>query len=303
MTDHEAGGPGAGSALSGREAEELARRHGMQPVGRRPGFLEYLGDIWRHRHLMWALAKGDFVATHQDNYLGLLWSVLNPIMLGVSYYLIFGLLIGTRGGVDNFVSFLTIGLFTFIPLASAMTSGGKSLVGKMGMIRSLTFPRVLLPVTVVLSEFLATVPAYLVLVLIAILSGETPDLSWLLFPLALLVVMAVGLGLAMIFARVVHAVRDATNVIPLMVRLLRYVSGVFFSVEAALARFDDPPTWIALALQYQPVAILLTLVRETLMDQYAVQWQTWAVSVMWAVLFVTVGLVVFWRGEGSYGRA
>jgi teichoic acid transport system permease protein len=88
-----------------------------------------------------------------------------------------------------------------------------------------------------------------------------------------------------------------------MVRLLRYVSGVFFSVEAALARFDDPPAWIALVLQYQPVAVLLTLVRETLMDQYAVQWQTWAVSVGWALVFVTVGLVVFWRGEGSYGRA
>lgn len=299
------GGPGRppSPSLTPEEAEELAAQHGLSLVGQRPGLLAYVRDVWRHRHLMWALAKGDFVASHQDNYLGLLWSVINPLLLGVAYYLIFGLLIGTRGEVVNFVSFLTIGLFTYIPLAAAMTSGSKSLRGKIGMIRSLTFPRVLLPITVVLSEFVTALPAFVILVLIALVSGEVPTVEWLLFPVALVVVLVASLGLGMLFARVVHAVRDAANLTPLLVRMLRYVSGVFFSIPDALARYDDPQQWIALVLTYQPIAVMLTLVREPLMQEYAVRWDTWAVACGWAVLLFVSGFVVFWRGEGTYGRA
>lgn len=288
--------------LPAAEAEALAERHGLDQVGRRPGLFAYIADVWRHRHLMWTLARGEFVAQHQDNYLGLIWAVLNPILLAVAYYLIFGILIGTRGGIDNFVAFLTIGLFTFIPLSVALVAGSKSLLSKMSMMRSLTFPRVILPITVVLAEFVATLPAFVILVLI-VLIREPPSLTWLLYPFALLIVMGMGLGIAMIGARLVHAVRDAANLMPLMTRLLRYVSGIFFSVDHAVARFNDPPEWIVLALQNQPVAIALTLVRETLMQEYPLRWETWAIAGGWAVLFIVVGFVTFWRGEGSYGRA
>lgn len=274
----------------------------MVLVGRRPALGGYLLEVWRRRHLAWALAKGDFIAGHQDNYLGMLWSIINPLLLGASYYLIFGLLIGTRGGIENFVSFLTIGLFVFIPISAAMTSGGKSVLGKTGMIRSLQFPRIMLPVTVMISEFLGALPAFMTLLVIAVLSGEQPSLKWLLFPVALLVVFLTCLGIAMLCARFVDVVRDAANLLPLLVRLLRYVSGVFFSIREALARFDDPPTWIALALEYQPVAVMLTMVRETIMGEYSLSWQTWTVCGGWMVFFLVAGVVVFWRGEGSYGR-
>ncbi len=289
-------------SLDAAQAEKLAHRHGMSLVGQRPHLGAYLREVWHRRHFVWALSKGDFVAGHQDNYLGLLWSIINPLLLGASYYLIFGLLIGTRGGIENFVSFLTIGLFVFIPISSAMTSGGKSVLGKTGMIRSLRFPRIILPITVMISEFLSAMPAFLTLIVIAVISGEQVTVKWLLFPVALLIVLVTCMGIAMICARAVDMVRDAANLLPLIVRLLRYVSGVFFSVPDALARFDDPPTWIALALQYQPVAVMLTMVRETIMGEYSLQWETWAVSGAWTVLFVVLGVVVFWRGEGTYGR-
>lgn len=293
---------GALPTLTPQEAEALAAQHGLELVGQRPSFGAYLRDVWRHRHLMIAMAKGDFVAKHQDNYLGLLWSVINPILLGVSYFLIFGLLIGTRAGIDNFISFLTIGLFTFIPIAAAMTSGGKSVLGKTGMIRSLKFPRVLLPITVMLSEFLAALPAFIILLLIALVSKETPSAKWLLFPVALFIVLVTGMGIAMLCARLVHVARDANNLIPLLVRLLRYVSGVFFSIEDKLGAHDNVPVWLSVSLEYQPVAVLIKLVRETIRQESPLDQATWLVAAGWAVFFLVSGFVVFWRGEGTYGR-
>ena len=288
-------------AMSEEEAQALADRYGMRLVGRRPGLSAYIKDVWRHRHLMWTLAKGDFVATHQDNYLGLLWSVINPILLGAAYYVIFGILIGTRGGVDNFVSFLTIGLFTFIPISVAMTAGSKSLLTKSGMMRSLNFPRALLPITRVLSEFVTNLPAFLVLIPIALISKEPVTLEWLLYPVALMVVMVMGLGIALILAPLIHAVRDLFNLVPLVVRLLRYTSGIFFVLDYRLDQLNAPD-WAAAVLQYQPVAASLQLVRETLMEEYAVDTQTWLIAGSWALGLFLVGFVVFWRGEGTYGR-
>lgn len=248
------------------------------------------------------MAKGEFRARHQDNYLGLVWAVLTPILLGVAYYLIFGVLIGIRGDLENFVSFLTIGLFTFIFLSSVLTGGSKALLGKMGLVRSLNFPRVMLPIVVVIAEVLANLPAFLILVLIALLSGEQPGWTWLLFPVALFIVSMMGLGMAMLSARLVHDVRDMINLFPLMVRLLRYVSGVFFSIEVSLGRFSNVPAWIEIPLLYQPVAVALRMVREPLMGEYDLMWRTWAVGSGWALLFVVAGYLFFWRAEGTYGR-
>lgn len=289
--------------LPGEQAAALARQHGLHEIGVRPSIGAYTRDLWKFRHLMVHLAKGEFVSGHRDNHLGLAWAIINPLLLAGAYYLIFGILIPTRGDIDNFVAFLTIGLFVFTPLAGILTSGSRVLLGRMSMMRSLTFPRVLLPLTSSLAHFFNALPAFLVLILIALISGERPSVSWLLYPVALLIVMVMGTGMAMVGARVVHAVRDAANLLPLMTRLLRYISGIFFSVQESTARFPDTVPLVGSMLEYQPVAVVLTMVRESLMEEFPLRWETWAVSGGWALVFLIGGYVVFWRGEGSYGRA
>lgn len=289
--------------LSREDAQALAARHGLQPVGRRPRLRAYLVDVWRHRHLMWAMAKGEFTSEHRDNYLGFVWAVINPLLLGLAYFLIFGLLLGTARGIDDFVTFLTAGLFTYALFSLALTSGSKSLMSKMKVIRAMQFPRVLPPLVAVLSAFVSQLPAFGVLLVIALWDqGGRVTWAWLLYPVALLIVLVMSLGIAMVTARLVHAARDLANLMPLLVRLLRYVSGVFFSIELQIERLQAPEV-IALVLQYQPAAVSLTLVRETIWNAAAPDPVTWAVGAGWAVLFFVGGFIFFWRGEGSYGRA
>lgn len=290
-------------ALSAQEAEALAVRHDLVPVGRRPSLPAYLRQVWRHRHLMWQLAKGEFAGEHQDNYLGFLWAILNPLLLGLAYYLIFGLFLGTSRGIEHFITFLTAGLFTYALFSTSLTSGSTSLLSRQKMMRSLQFPRVLLPIVTVAAALVSQLPAFGVLLVIAGWEQGAVSWTWLLFPVALLVVTVMGLGIAMLTSRLVHAARDLANLMPLIVRLLRYVSGVFFSVELQLERFGDPSPVLAAALQYQPAAVSLTMVREALMVGEPLRWETWAVAGGWAVAFFVVGFVVFWRGEGTYGRA
>lgn len=289
--------------LTAEEAGALAARHGLVPVGLRPGLFPYLRDVWRFRHLAWAMAKGEVIGQHRDNYLGLLWSVLTPIFVGIAYYLIFGILFGLRDDVENFIGFLTVGLFVFTFFASVLTGGSKILIGKMSVMRALSFPRIVLPIVTVVSNFLANLPAFAVLIAIAFLTGEPVSWKWALFPVALLIVSFMGLGLAMIAARVVHAVRDLHNLVPVAVRLLRYASGVFFSIEARVAAIEGAPAWLGPIMEFQPFALALTLVRQTLLSEFELDPAVWIAASAWAVGLSLLGLLVFWRGEGTYGRA
>lgn len=298
------GGPehqGSVPGLSPEQARGLAQRHGLDQLGVRPPLPRYLRDLWRHRHFLVTMSAADSVARHQNNYLGQLWSVLNPLLLGLAYFLIFGLLLDTRGDTQNFIGFLTIGLFTYLFMAAGFNYAAKSLVDNTALVRSLRFPRAILPVSTVLAELLASLPAFAILVVLALLTDETPAWKWLLFPVAIAVVGATTMGLGLITARLVHGARDLSNLIPLATRMLRYVSGIFFPVRYFAERVPGPDV-IADILTYQPIAVLLTMVRETLLAEEPLRWQTWAFSSGWAVFFLVLGLVLFWRGEATYGR-
>lgn len=287
------------------EARRLAQQHHLEQIGVRPGLWQYTVEVWRRRSFLIALAQGNVIARHQNNVLGLAWSLLTPLLLGGAYLVVFGLLLATRGDVENFIAFLLSGLLVFIFVSGAMTGAAKSLIDNVSMVRALRFPRVILPVSSTLGEAVATIPAFGVILVVALATGERPSIFWLLYPVALLIVTAVTTGIGLILARIVHEFRDAANLVPLMVRLLRYVSGVFFPIAdyttQAIAERGFPP-WLAVMLEYQPVAVMLTMVRETLLAQYPPQWQTWAAAGGWALLFTVVGYVLFWRAEADYGR-
>jgi len=284
-------------SISPFEAEQLAAQHSLTRVGVRPPFGRYVKQTWEKRRFLWTLASSQAVARNQNNYLGQLWAVLNPILLAFAYWLVFGLLLNTREGTTNYVAFLTSGIFTFVFISSTLTSGSKSIVRNTGLIRALRFPRCLMPLSVALAELVAAIPAFAVLVLIVVVTGESPSWTWLLLPVALINVFLINSGLAMIAARIIETSRDLGNLIPVTIRLLRYISGVFFSIEAYAGTGI-----LGNIMYYQPVATSLSMVRQSLLGEFPPTLSLWLVGFGWACVLFTVGYIVFWQAEAKYGR-
>lgn len=297
MSDGGAELEGSLPGLSPDEAANLAHEYGMEQVGIRPKLFPYIVDLWRHRSFLLTMSSADFVSRHQQNYLGQIWTILNPLLLGAAYFIVFGLILGTdEGAEDNYVQFLIIGLFTFIFISSAMNHGAKALIGNMSVVRALRFPRVVLPISVVMTELFASLPAFAVAMIVAALSGEPVTWSWFLYPVAIFIVYIMTTGIAMIAAAFVYRVRDAANLIPLVTRMLRYISGVFFVVTAYVDGF-----W-GLVMAYQPVAVSLTMMRQTLLSGTELTATVWLACIGWAIGLFLIGFVTFWRAEATYGR-
>ena len=279
------------------EAARLAARYGLRRVDRKPSLGEYVAQLWRNRAFITELASAKARSKNENNYLGQLWAALNPLMLAGAYYLIFGMLLRTDDGVDNFVGFLVIGIFLFAFFSAALTTGSRAIVDNQAMIRALRFPRAALPLSIAMAEIIALLPALVVMVVVIFASGEQPRWTWLLMPVAVALMFLFSTGIAMVGARVASDSRDLLNLIPLLTRLLRYISGVFFSISVYAG--DGP---VGQALQYQPVAVYLDLVRWCMLADVEQKPILWVFGVGWAVLFVAGGLVLFWRAEHRYGR-
>lgn len=285
--------------LTSEQASALAQRHGLTALAGRPPLAAYLRDLWQRRVFVLTLASGQAAARFQGNRFGRAWAALNPLLLIASYFFIFGLLLQTRRGVENFIGFLAIGVILFGVSAAVISSGSRAIRSNLGLVRALRFPRAVLPISVGLTELVANLGAFAVLIILMPLTGEPITWHWaLLVPSVLMQVMAIT-GLSLLAARWVHAMPDLSNLVPLLLRLLRYTSGVFFSI----AHFTTGmPAALVAILTYQPFAVHLATARQALMSEYSLSGATWAMSSVWAVGLFALGLWAFWGGEGGYGK-
>ncbi|MFF3784628.1 ABC transporter permease [Streptomyces sp. NPDC001933] len=292
------------SADDGLTSAALAAKYGLTVSGARPGLFEYIRQLWGRRHFIMAFSRAKLTAQYSQAKLGQLWQVATPLLNALVYYLIFGLILGTRKGMTQevFIPFLVTGVFVFTFTQSSVMAGVRAISGNLGLVRALHFPRASLPISFSLQQLQQLLFSMIVLGAVAVAFGSYPSLSWLLIIPALVMQFVFNTGLALIMARLGSKTPDLAQLMPFVMRTWMYASGVMFSIPVML---KDKPAWIADVLQYNPAAVYMDLIRFALIDGYGSEnlpAHVWAVALGWAVLIGLVGFVYFWKAEERYGR-
>jgi teichoic acid transport system permease protein len=281
---------------------------GLTKLGGRPTLGRYLSQLWGRRHFAIELAYSRFRSQNEEDRLGVGWTVLGPLINAAVYGLIFGVLLGKSSRPENFVPYLVTGVFVFQFFSSCLSGGARAIIGNMGLVRSLHFPRAVLPISLVAQNLFALIPMVAVLCLIVVIFGEKPKIDWLLVPPALLLMAMFNLGIAFIAARMTIHVRDLAQLIPFISRVLFYISGVFFSVSLVSAQGGSAGL-LAKAMQLNPIHVYIQLVRHGLLELDAKEKAAelplstmWLLGTAWGVGLMLVGFLYFWRAEERYGR-
>ncbi|MFF3171636.1 ABC transporter permease [Streptomyces sp. SID11233] len=292
------------SADDGLSSAELAAKYGLTVSGARPGLFEYVRQLRGRRHFIMAFSRAKLTAQYSQAKLGQLWQVATPLLNAAVYFIIFGLILGTKRGIpqDVFIPFLVTGVFVFTFTQSSVMAGVRAIAGNLGLVRALHFPRASLPISFSLQQLQQLLYSMIVLVAVTVAFGSYPRLSWLLVVPALVMQFFFNTGLALIMARLGAKTPDLAQLMPFIMRTWMYASGVMFSIPVMLA---DKPSWIADVLQYNPAAIYMDLVRFAMIDGYGSEnlpSHVWLVGVAWALLVGIAGFVYFWKAEERYGR-
>jgi len=331
-----------GTELPSEPLAELAARHKLKPSAERPPVLAYLRSLWRRWNFILAFATARNIAMYTEARLGQLWQVLTPLLNAAVYYFIFGIILGTSRGIPDFVSFLVTGVFVFNFTQRAFISSSSVITNSLPLIRALQFPRASLPLAYVVIELQQMLLSMAVLVVIVLAAGEPLTLYWLLAIPALLLQTIFNVGVGLTVARAGAQVNDFSQLLPFLLRTWMYMSGVLFStLTLANTEFGRRHHEIVAALQINPAALYITLVRNALLKTQrlsqpgakpfdaakCLQWthyrtgdaheilyysaychpvtnpdHYWYYAVGWAVVAVLVGFFYFWRAEAKYGR-
>lgn len=291
---------------------------GLLPLGGRPRWRDYLRAIWARREFTYNLAAGQLRGQNLDTLLGNFWQLINPILLIGVYYLVFGVLFGLDGSGDdadetisairdlrpaNYIGFLAVGVFVYSYLQRCVTGGSSAIVGNLGLIRSLQFPRAVLPASTVIKEVLGFGSSLVVMAAVMVFTGEGVTFSWLLFPVVFVLMTMFAFGGALITARLTEAVRDVRNLLPFVFRLLFYVSGILYDIT----RFtSNRPNLAALEwlFLFNPFYVYVSLVREVVMvtSTHSTPGLLWLAAVAWSLLALVGGMSYFIGAEKKYGR-
>jgi len=226
-----------------------------------------VGTLWSHRRALRILVRRDLAVKYQQSALGYLWSLIEPLGFGATYWFVFGVLYERDTGrylgeaADSYPLFLFTGIFAWMWTSSALGEATNALTGQARLITTMNLPRQVFPIGRVagrVAEYLAGLPL-LVLVAAAYAVAGRIDPGWsvLALPLAVTVQGILLVGLALLLSAANVLMRDVERIMRLVIRVIFYATPIIYPF--GLVRDSALPSWLKAGYELNPLVGIFQL--------------------------------------------
>ena len=196
-----------------------------------------LGAVWEYRELLYFLVWRDVKVRYKQTALGVAWVILQPLISMVVFSLLFGQLLKVPSGEVPYPIFAYAALLPWNYFAASLTRSSTSLVGSAHLITKVYFPRLVIPISGVLSGLVDFAVAFLVLVGLMIYYGIAPTWAVVWLPAFLLLALATALGVGMWLSALNVRYRDVNYLVPFLVQVWMYLTPVVYGTTLIPERF------------------------------------------------------------------
>jgi teichoic acid transport system permease protein len=257
-----------------------------------PPIVPYFRQLWERREFAYELARTKLRAQHFNTVFGQLWLVINPLLLAGVYFVLVDILRGGDRGAA-FLAHLVAGLFAYQLLQQSLQQGVRSVVSGGKLILNTAFPRILLPLSAVLTALMRFLPTLIVYLAMHVATGRPWTVHMLWAPVIVALIALLAAGLAMIVAALQVYFRDLKNILPYALRMGLYVSPILYYAHEVPERYD----WLLLL---NPMAPLLTAWSDVLTRGVAPAPEDLLLGLAWGLVFFTAGALFFMSREREF---
>jgi lipopolysaccharide transport system permease protein len=260
-----------------------------------------LKDVWRYRDLLWLLVKRDFVSFYKQTILGPLWFFIQPLFTTITFTFIFGNLAGLSTDGLPQPLFYMAGITAWNYFADCLTKTSTVFRDNANIFGKVYFPRLIMPLSIVVSNlvrfgvqmllFFVMIGYYLVQNEMGVLFH--PNIYVLLFPILVLLMALLGLGLGLIITALTTKYRDLAFLIAFGVQLMMYATTVIYPLSAAPARYK----WL---IELNPMTGIIEAFRFSLLGQGEMTITSFGYSVVFTLLGLILGVIFFKRTEKTF---
>ena len=259
-----------------------------------------LKEVWQYRDLLFLFVKRDVITVYKQTVLGPLWYLIQPLFTSVTFTIIFNNVAGINTGTVPPFLFNLAGITVWNYFTACLNGTSDTFKSNAGIFGKVYFPRIITPLSVVISnlikfgiQFLIFIAFYCYYYLI----GTDLSLNGLVlfFPVLIIIMGILGLGLGMLISSMVTKYRDFSYLVGFGIQLLMYLSAVMYPMELIK---DKLPKYGWL-VEYNPLAYIIETSRYMLLDVGKISIPGLLYTLILTIAVFFIGLLVFNKTEKS----
>ena len=258
-----------------------------------------LNEVWKYRDLLLLFVKRDFAAQYKQTVLGPVWHLIQPIFTTTVFLLVFHSIANIDTDGINAVSFYMSGIAIWNYFSSCLTGTSNTFVANAGIFGKVYFPRLVIPLSTVMSNIIKFVIQFglllIVMIYFAFKDGHFYfSISFLLIPILVLMMAGMGLGLGIIISSLTTKYRDFAVLIGFAVQLLMYATPVAYPLSYIKGKSYE---WLITA---NPLTPIVEAFRYALFGKGSFDAMHLFYSGLFIIFALFVGTIIFNRVERSF---
>lgn len=247
-------------------------------------------ELWVYKELLYFLTWRDLKVRYKQTVIGGLWAIFQPFMTMVVFTVFFGKLVGVPSDGVPYPIFVYVGLLFWQFFSGALSDTSNALISNQSIITKVYFPRLLLPISAVITKFVDFAIAAFILVGLMFYYHYTPNLWGLLvIPLLLIITFMASVGLGLFLASINVKYRDVRHALPFFIQILLFLTPVIYPASIA-----GKYSWI---LALNPMTGVIQSARAALLGTTPINWTLLAISSIACLIMLIIGVIYFKKVE------
>lgn len=248
-------------------------------------------EVYKYRELLGELVKRDIKIKYRRSILGILWSVLNPLLFMVVITIVFSTIF--KSNIENFPIYFLCGQIIFAFFSEATSVAQTSIIGNSALIKKVYIPKYIFPFSKVCAALVNVGFSLIAIVIMMILLKYVPPVTTILFVIPVFYAFLYATGVSLLISSLAVFFRDTVHLYSIVITILSYFSALFYPVEII-------PTEYQGLIYFNPIYIFIKYFRELILNGRIPSLEINILCIAHCVLILIVGYYTFKKSENKF---
>lgn len=251
-----------------------------------------LKSLWIYRELFYFLIWRDIKVRYKQTVMGVLWVILQPFITMIVFTFVFGTIAKISTGDIPYPIFVYTGLIFWNLFAKSLIASSQSIIANRSLVKSISFPKIILPLASVIAQLVDFLAAFLVLLILMGFFSIIPNSTgFIVVPVAIFIILLFSSGLGSILSSLNVVYRDIGFLIPYALQIFLFLTPVVYPTDLVGERYR-------LIITINPLASLIETVRSSFLSTGDIPLYPFLSSIVLGLMVFFVGIIYFRKKEG-----
>ena len=248
-------------------------------------------ELFKYKFLLSQLVARDFKTKYKRSILGILWSLLNPLLVMVVQYIVFSGLF--KWDINNYAIYLLSGSVMFNFITESTSQALIAITGNAGLITKVYIPKYIFPLSKVLSSLINFFLAFLALILIVLIKSITPNIYYFTMIYPIICMLLFSIGVSLILSSMMVYFRDTQFLYGIFLTLWTYLTPLFYPESIIPDKF-------IIIIKMNPMYHYIKYVRMVILDGVLPSLNTHVYCILFSIISLFLGIFVFKKAQKNF---